>query len=118
MRRLLCGLPGLAALALLVLAAEPGAATTLLGLGAVGLSYGAIIAVCPAAVSHYFGPLESARVYGRVFTAWGLAGLAAPWAAGHLYDLYDSYRPALAAAAIAALLSAGFALALPGPKRR
>lgn len=118
LRRLLGGLSGLSAFALLVLAAGPGAATTLLGLGVVGLAYGAIIAVFPAAVSRYFGPLEAARTYGRVFTAWGLAGLAAPWAAGHLYDLYDSYRPALVAAAFAAFLSAGVVLALPDPKRR
>ena len=117
LRRLLCGLSGLSALALIALAAGSGTAATLLGLGVVGLAYGAIIAVYPAAVSHYFGPLDAARAYGRVFTAWGLAGLVAPWTAGHLYDLHDSYRLALAVAALAAVFSACCALALPDPER-
>ena len=79
----------------------------------VGFAYGAIIAVYPAAVTAHYGAARSARVYGRVFTAWGLAGLAGPWLAGALYDLSGTYSVALGLAALAGVVSACFAFALP-----
>jgi hypothetical protein len=45
-------------------------------------------------------------MYGLVFTAWGLAGLGAPWLAGVLFDAGGGYGPALIIAAGAALASA------------
>ena len=73
-------------------------------LSAVGFAYGAVIAVYPYAISEYFGDLGP-KVYGRVFTAWGFAGLAGPWTAGRLYDASGSYGTALAAASVIALFS-------------
>jgi len=35
------------------------------------------------------------RRYGRVFTAWGLGGILAPWLAGRLYDATGGYAAAL-----------------------
>ena len=35
----------------------------------------AVVNVPPAAVAKLFGMMESARIYGRIFTAWGCAGL-------------------------------------------
>lgn len=64
----------------------------------VGGSYGALIAVYPVAVSDRFGPRASARIYGRVFTAWGLAGLVGPWGAGALFDMFGNYSLATALA--------------------
>ena len=58
------------------------------------------------AVAARFGPARFAKVYGRVFTAWGAAGLAAPWIAGALYNVSGTYTVALVLAACAALFSA------------
>ena len=41
-----------------------------------------------------------------MFTAWGMAGLVAPWLAGHLYDRSDSYVYALGLAGGLGVLSA------------
>lgn len=106
LRWLLAGLPALSAVVLLLLAVgtSPVGAAGLLA--AAGFGYGAIIAVYPVAIAHRFGA-DGPRVYGRVFTAWGFAGLVAPWAAGAIYDLASSYAAALV---VAAAISAGSAL--------
>ena len=88
-------------LALLVLF-EP---LTFLALGLVGLAYGGTIAAYPAAIAGRFEKEVGPRVYGWVFTAWGTAGLLAPWFAGLLFDAYQSYGPAIWVAAALALLS-------------
>jgi OFA family oxalate/formate antiporter-like MFS transporter len=76
-------------------------------LGVVGFAYGGIIATYPAAIAILFpgedGPLAS----GRIFTAWGTAGLLAPWLAGQFYDWNGSYTPALLLAAGLGIVSAG-----------
>ena len=74
---------------------------------------GGMAATYPAAVAIYFGVARTALVYGRVFTAWGVAGLVAPGIAGYLYDTTGGYTLALALAAGAALLSAIVAATLP-----
>ena len=53
--------------------------------------YGAIIAIYPTLVAKLFGLEKSAWAYGRIFTAWGLAGLTAPSIAGFFYDYSDNY---------------------------
>ena len=63
----------------------------LLALAIVGYGYGAIIALYPVVVAQGFGRSNSARVYGQVFTAWGMAGLLGPWLGGLLYDRTESY---------------------------
>ena len=60
----------------------------------------------PAAVRAF--PLTRAvrllpRRYGRVFTAWGLGGILAPWLAGRLYDATGGY----AASVISAIIDSG-----------
>ena len=104
-RQLLVGLPLLSTLALVALALLANPSTTLVLLGLAGFSYGAVIAVYPVAIANDFGP-RGPRVYGQVFTAWGLAGLCAPWSAGLLFDLTADYRIALMLAALIALASA------------
>ncbi len=103
--RLLAGLPALSAVALLLLAVNPGARAAIALLATAGFCYGAIIAVYPVAIANRFGT-AGPRVYGRVFTAWGFAGLAAPWAAGAIYDLESSYTLALVIAAAISAVSA------------
>ena len=59
--------------------------------------------------------MPGVKVYGRVFTAWGAAGLIAPWLAGFLYDRYGGYGLAMAMAGAFSLLSAAVALRSKGP---
>jgi MFS family permease len=73
---------------------------SLFGLGAVGYSYGALIAVYPVAIADVFGVRAAPKVYGQIFTAWGFAGLAGPWASGSLFDKTGSYTVALTVAAV------------------
>ncbi|MBT3558597.1 MAG: MFS transporter [Rhodospirillales bacterium] len=81
-------------------------ATALVGLAIVGFTYGATIAAFPVAIAKLFGAVAGIRVYGKVFTAWGTAGLFAPWIAGLLYERSGDYSTALLLAAILAVLSA------------
>jgi hypothetical protein len=97
----LVSLLSLAGLALL-LAGGPGA--PLAGISLVALAYGAHIAVFPVVIRRAFGAASFAWAYGRVFTAWGIAGIAAPWLAGALFDPSAGYHMAfVAATAVAAL---------------
>jgi MFS family permease len=102
--RFLVGLPLLSAFALLGIGAGADAVLTLALLAIVGFAYGAIIAIYPVAISTSFGE-GGARAYGRVFIAWGLAGLVAPWCAGFIYDIRGEYGLAMLIAALVALLS-------------
>ena len=53
-------------------------------------------------LSKSFGTALGAQIYGRTFTAWGIAGLSGPWIAGFAYDLTGSYHiPFLIAGTIA-----------------
>ncbi len=92
-------------IALLMLQLGPAKLSLLSGLSIIGFSYGAAIAVYPVAVANTFGVLSSARIYGQVFTAWGLAGLLGPWVSGWLYDQYGSYTTALLLAALLSMVS-------------
>ena len=103
--RFLVALPLLSALALLCISATSNAQTTMLLLGIVGFAYGSIIAIYPVAISNGFGE-QGPQAYGRVFIAWGFAGLVAPWSAGVIYDGYAGYEPAMLIAALVALVSA------------
>ncbi len=96
-------LPLLSAAALLALAFAGTGALALSCLGVVGLAYGATIAAYPASIAKLFGVVKGTRVYGRVFTAWGTAGLLAPWFAGYLFDHSGGYRTALLIAAALAI---------------
>jgi MFS transporter, OFA family, oxalate/formate antiporter len=68
--------------ALAVLAASAAPAAVLPAFAAVGLAYGAVSALVPAATADQVGARAFPTVYGRVFTAWGCAGLLAPLLAG------------------------------------
>tara|TARA_R110002051_G_scaffold25371_3_gene61912 strand:+ start:1636 stop:2772 length:1137 start_codon:yes stop_codon:yes gene_type:complete len=106
-RSILTVLPLGGAAALLALSIFPGLA--LVFLGVVGFTYGGTIATYPAAIAVLFPGEDGARVLGRVFTAWGIAGLLAPWFAGQIYDWDGSYGAALLIAAGFGILSAAIA---------
>ncbi|MEL6434452.1 MAG: MFS transporter [Pseudomonadota bacterium] len=103
--QLLTGLPALTAFSLLglMIASEPALAMACLGVA--GFAYGGTIAAYPAYVAKRFGMEHSPQVYGKVFTAWGTAGLAGPWLAGLLYDASGSYFVAFLMTAFFAVLS-------------
>jgi OFA family oxalate/formate antiporter-like MFS transporter len=103
-RSILTILPLLGAMALLALSVLPG--QTLALLGVVGFAYGGTIATYPAAIAILFPGEDGPRAYGRIFTAWGVAGLLAPWFAGQIYDWNGSYTPALWVAAGLGTISA------------
>lgn len=103
-RRILTVLPLLGTTALLALVGFPNLTIALLGI--VGFAYGGTIAIYPAAIALMFPGEDGPRAYGRVFTAWGAAGLLAPWLAGQIYDWGGSYTQALWIAAGLGTLSA------------
>ncbi|UGS34767.1 MFS transporter [Capillimicrobium parvum] len=104
--------------ALLAAAALPAVAVTLAALTVVGLAYGAMSSLYPVATAQLYGAANLAVVYGRVFTAWGIAGLCAPLMASALFDMTGGYRLSLVLAGGAALGSAAVALQLPPLGRR
>ncbi len=99
------------AVAVAGLAAEAAPGVVLTGLLVVGLAYGAVSALVPAATADRVGVRAFPTVYGRVFTAWGCAGLLAPLLGGRLTDvggpqaalLWLTVPLALAAAALSVL---------------
>lgn len=104
-RPVLALLPVLSGFTLYAMAASGAGVLMLVALAALGFFYGAIIAAYPAAIAATHGPVAGIRIYGRVFTAWGAAGLLAPLAAGALYDRSGDYRIALLIAGTLGLLS-------------
>lgn len=112
-RTTLTALPLVAAAALAALTLGHGAGPALAALGIIGFVYGGLIAAYPAMIARRWGMAAGPRIYGRVFTAWGAAGLTAPLAAGALYDLTGTYAAPLAGAAVLSLVSALIARRLP-----
>lgn len=77
----------------------------ILALGMTGAVYGATITIFPSSISRIFGLHGGVIVYGRIMTAWGLAGLVGPALAGMTYDITGSYSPALYIAAVGAIVA-------------
>jgi OFA family oxalate/formate antiporter-like MFS transporter len=110
--RLLVSLPALSVAALSVLSVPISPGLMMCCLAVVGFSYGGIIAAYPAVIAKMFGAAQSSLIYGRVFTAWGCAGIVSPWLAGRLFDSTGSYQWALRIAGLFGLLSICAILAL------
>ncbi len=95
-----------ASAAAIALAASAQPVLTLAGLAGAGFCYGATISIYPALIAKHYGMEMGPKVYGRVFTGWGLAGLTGPWLAGSTFDAFNSYSPALWIAAGLSVISA------------
>jgi len=100
---LITGLPLGSAVALGIGALIDDAMVVVVVIVLVSSAYGALIAAYPFAVSEIFGSERYPAIYGRVFTAWGAAGLIGPFGAGLLFDATGTYRLPLLLAGTAAL---------------
>ena len=87
-------------------------------LAVIGFCYGGTISAYPAALIKQFGPQAGPRVFGKVFTAWGAAGLVGPWLAGRIFDVSGSYDLAILIASSASALSLGALVIAYGPQHR
>jgi MFS family permease len=56
----------------------------------IGANYGSNLSLFPSATKDYFGLKNFGLNYGLLFTAWGAAGLIAPWANGRIKDVTGS----------------------------
>lgn len=101
-KRLAICLPAATAVLLLMACFIDSSTMAIAAVAGVAFTYGAVIAIYPAIVHDRFGPLAYSMAYGRVFTAWGAAGLVGPLGAGLLHDATGGYRTTLAVAAATA----------------
>ncbi len=70
------------------------------GLVATATGYGLLASAMPTLVGSLFGKHVFAHFFSIVFTAWGVAGLVAPWIAGVIFDNTGSFDAAILAALI------------------
>lgn len=112
-RRVVMGAHLIAAAALAALALFPSAAVAVVALALVGLCYGLISGAYPSALGLYYGVVNYGRMLGRLITAWGVAGLLAPWLAGVIFDATGGYGLAVSLACSGAALGFLVSIALP-----
>lgn len=115
--RLLRLLPLGSAVVLVIAAVVSHGVVLMVSVAGIAFTYGALIAIYPLAVTQRFGQDGYSRAYGRVFTAWGTAGLVGPVGAGHLFEVTGSYRIPMFMAAVAAIGSAVVARQLSVDKK-
>jgi len=72
-----------------------------IGLTVIALGYGLLASAMPTLVGVLFGKQAFAHLFSIIFTAWGVAGLLAPWAAGVIFDRTGSFGVAILVALIA-----------------
>ena len=97
------------AVALTPVLLSPGVTTALFAMFGIGVGYGSLASAVPMAIVKSHGAERLSVVYGRLFTAWGAAGLLAPLAGGILFDLTGSYAATLTASLVLCLAGAGMA---------
>lgn len=102
--------------ALVGLILSPGLDVVLSLLLLCGIAYGALIAVVPIIVRNLHGDAAFKAVFGRMFSAWGMAGLLAPAVAGSMYDATGNYTSALKAAIALTGLACVLTLVKPGTR--
>lgn len=89
------------------------------GVMVTGLAFGSILALNPTMTVALFGASFVARIYGVVFVVgFGVGGLLGPPLGGAVLDATGSYVPVFVAGAVASILAAGGAIALPDGERQ
>ncbi|MEM7615427.1 MAG: hypothetical protein AAF245_10285, partial [Pseudomonadota bacterium] len=91
---------------------SPSATGAAMGLCLTGLGYGATASAIPSLTGQLYGRTRFFRAFAMIFTAWGVAGLVGPWAAGAIFDRTGQFAPALSAALAATLTATALALFL------
>jgi len=86
-----------------------------IGVCVTGIAYGALLAIFPALTYDYFGMKNSGTNYGMVFTAFGVAGVIGPLAAGKIVDATGTYNYAYIAAAVILVVAAVLVKFLKAP---
>jgi OFA family oxalate/formate antiporter-like MFS transporter len=97
------------AVALTPVLLSPGVTTALFAMFGIGVGYGSLASAVPMAIVKSHGADRLSVVYGRLFTAWGAAGLLAPFLGGILFDLTGSYGATLTTSLVLCLAGVGFA---------
>jgi len=90
-------------------------ATILAGSMVVTFSYGAMLAVYPSAIGDFYGTRNIGFNYAILFTAWGVAGLSGPLAAGWILDHTGGYGTAFLIASVLCFFAAGLGLVVRAP---
>lgn len=107
--RLLAAIALVLAMSLAALAVGADTGTAWLWLASIALGYGALSAAVPAVLMQAVPGPAFATAYARTFTAWGCAGLLAPWAFGGWFTASGRYTEALV---LLAAINAAIALGL------
>lgn len=82
------------------------------GVSVIAGAYGLVASTYPILTRTIFGAENFSGAFSVIFTAWGVAGLTSPWAAGYLFDRTGSFDGAIMGGAIAAVLALLVALAI------
>jgi OFA family oxalate/formate antiporter-like MFS transporter len=91
--------------ALFIFRSSPGLFFFLLFL--VYYGYGTQLSVYTALAGDFYGPKHSAKNYGILLLAWGVAGICGPIVGGAVFDAFGSYQYAFYFGAVASLVSLG-----------
>ena len=76
---------------------------SVIGLVATATGYGLLASAMPTLVLNLFGKHVFAHFFSIVFTAWGVAGLVAPWIAGVIFDNTGSFDAAILVALVSTI---------------
>lgn len=101
---------------LLMFASFDSFATILAGSMLITFSYGAMLAVYPSAVGDFYGTRNIGFNYAILFTAWGVAGVSGPLAAGWILDRTGGYGAAFLTTAVLCFFAAGLGLVVKPPR--
>jgi OFA family oxalate/formate antiporter-like MFS transporter len=97
------------ALALTPVLLSPSVMTALFAMFGIGVGYGSLASAVPMAIVKSYGAERLSFVYGRLFTAWGAAGLLAPYLGGIFFDVTGNYGATLTTSLIFCLAGASLA---------
>jgi len=92
-----------AAIGLIIMGMSTSPSLVVTGLILVAIGYGAVASTMPALVGAIYGKDKFARVYSYLFSAWGAAGLIAPWLAGVIHDRTGDFQMAIVFALLATI---------------